>query len=64
LKYFGTLTNKNCSPEENKSTLEYRNAYNISVQNSLSSYLFSKNIKIKNTQNYNFAIVVLYGCET
>jgi len=63
-KYLGTtLTNKNCTDEEIKSTLQSGNVCYHSVQNPLSSSLLSTNVKIK---IYRTVILpfVLYGCET
>jgi hypothetical protein len=63
-KYFGmTLTNQNDIHDEIKSRLNLRNAWYYSVHNLLSSYLISKNLKIK---IYKTVIlpVVLYGCKT
>jgi len=64
-KYLGrTLTNQNSIQEEMTSRLNSGNAYYRSVQNLLSSSLLSKNLKIKNKQNYNSDCFFLYGCET
>jgi hypothetical protein len=63
-KYLGTmLTDQNSIQAEIKSRLKLGNACYHSVQNLLSSRLFSKNLKIK---IYGTIIlpVVLYGCET
>jgi hypothetical protein len=55
-KYLGTtVTNQNLIQEEIKTRLNSGNAYYHSVQNLLSSRLLSKNLKIKNIQDYNFA---------
>jgi hypothetical protein len=63
-KYSGmTLTNMNDSHDEIKSRLNSGNACCCSVQNLLSSYLISKNIKIKIYKNV-ILPVVLYGCKT
>jgi len=63
-KYLGTtLTFKNSIQEEVKNRLKSGNACYHSVQNLLSSSLFSKNLKIKIYRNIIFP-VVLYGCET
>jgi translation elongation factor EF-1alpha len=62
-KYLGTtLTNQNFIQEEIKNRLKSGNACYHSVQNLLSSSLFSNNIKI---MIYRTIIlpVVLYGCE-
>jgi hypothetical protein len=62
-KYLGTtLTNQNDIHDEIKSRLNSGNACYYSVQNVLSSFLISKNLKIK---IYKTVIlpVVLYGCE-
>ena len=63
-KYLGTtLTNQNSIAEEIKSRLKSENACYHSVQNLLSSWLLSNNLKIK---IYRTVIlpVVLYRCET
>ena len=62
-KYLGTLTNRNCIQKKIKSRSQSGNACCYSVQNTLSSSLLSKNIKI---EIYITIIlpVVLYGCET
>jgi len=63
-KYMGTtLTYQNYIQEEIKSGLKSGNACYHSVQNSLSSSLLSKNIKIKIHRSI-ILTVVLYGCET
>jgi hypothetical protein len=55
-KYLGTtITNENLIQEEIKRRLNSGNACYHSVQNLLVSRLLSKNIKIQNIQNYNFA---------
>jgi hypothetical protein len=54
-----TVRNPNCIHEEIKSTLNSGNACYHSVQSLLSSRLFSKNLKKKNTKKTS----VLYGCE-
>jgi len=62
-KYLGTLTNRNCIQKKIKNRSQSGNACCYSVQNTLSSSLLSKNIKI---EIYITIIlpVVLYGCET
>ena len=50
-----TMKNQNCIQEENKSSLTSGNAFCLPVHHLLSSCLLSKNVKIKNIQNYNFA---------
>ena len=63
-KYLGTtLTNQNSIVEEIKSRLRLGNACYHSVQNLVSSWLLSKNLKIK---IYRTIILpfVLYGFET
>jgi len=63
-RYLGTtLTDQNSIQEEIKRRSDSGNACYHSVQNILSSSLFSKNLKI---QIYRTIIlpVVLYGCET
>jgi hypothetical protein len=63
-KYLGTtLTNQNDIHDEIKSRLKSGNACYHSVKNLFSSYLITKNLKIK---IYKTVIlpVVLYGCET
>src|SRR5215469_17262577 len=63
-KYLGTtLTNQNSIQEEIKSILKLGNACYYSVQNLLSSSLFSKNLKIKIYRTIILPVVV-YGCET
>jgi hypothetical protein len=63
-KYLGTmLTDQNSIQEEIKSRLNLGNACYHSVQNSLSSRLLSKNLKIKIYRTI-ILPVVLYGCET
>ena len=55
-RYLGSfLTHQNLIHEEIKSRLKSRNACYHSVQNLLSSILFSKNINITIIQNCNFA---------
>jgi hypothetical protein len=62
-KYLGmTLTNWNDIHDEIKSRLNSGNACYYSVQNLSSSYLISKNLKIKIYKTVIF-LVVLYGCE-
>jgi len=58
-----TLTNQNSIQEEIKSRLKSGNACYHSVQNSFSSSLLSKNLKIK-TYRTIILPLVLYGCET
>jgi hypothetical protein len=63
-KYLGaTLTDQHCIHEEIRSRLNSGNAFYHAVQNLLSSYLLSRNVK---TKIYKTIIlpVVLYGCET
>jgi hypothetical protein len=63
-KYLGTtLTNQNDIHDKIKSRLNSGNACYYSVQNLLSSYLLSRNLKIK---IYKTIILpfVLYGCKT
>jgi hypothetical protein len=55
-----TLTNKNDIPDEIKRILNSGNACYYSVKNLLSSYLILKNLKIKITQNCNFASCALW----
>jgi sorting nexin-29 len=63
-KYLGTtLANPNLIQEEIKRRLNSGNAYYHSVQKLLSSYLLSKNLKIR-IENIVILPVVLYGCET
>jgi len=63
-KYLGTtFTNQNSIREEIKRRLKLRNACYYSVQNLLSSRLWSKNLKIKIYRTI-ILPVVLYGCET
>jgi len=60
-----TLTNQNSIQEEIKSRLMSGNAYYHSVQNLLSSSLFSKNLKFEIYRTIGiFLPLVLYGCET
>jgi hypothetical protein len=63
-KYLGTtVTNQNLIQEEIKRRLNSGNVCYYSVQNLLSSFLLSENLKIR---IYTMMIlpVVLYGCET
>jgi hypothetical protein len=63
-KYLGTtLTYKNGIRDEIKSRLNSGNACYYSVQNLLSSFLISKNIR---TKIYKIVIlpIIIYGCET
>jgi hypothetical protein len=63
-KYLGTtLTNQNSIAEEIKIRLRSGNACYHSVQNLLSSWTLSKNLKIKIYRTI-ILPVVLYGCET
>jgi hypothetical protein len=63
-KYLGTtLIDKNCSHVEIKSRLNSGNACCHLVQSLLSSYLLSRNVKIKIYKTI-ILPVVLYGCET
>jgi hypothetical protein len=63
-KYFGiTLTYINSIQEEIKSRLKSWNACYHPVQNLLSSWLLSRNIKIKICRTI-ILPVVLYGCKT
>jgi hypothetical protein len=63
-KYLGaTLTDQNCIHKKIKSRLNSGNAYYHAVQNLLSSYLLSRNVKIKIYKTIILS-VVLYGCET
>jgi len=63
-KYMGTnLANQNSIQEEIKSRLKSENICYHSVQNLLSSWLLSNNIKIK-VYGTTVCPVVLYGCET
>jgi hypothetical protein len=57
-----TVTNQNLNPEEIKRRVNSGNACYHSVQNSLSSYLLPKNVKIKIYKNL-ILPVVLYGCK-
>jgi hypothetical protein len=60
-KYLGTtVTNQNLSPEKIKRRLNCGNDCYHSVQNSMSSCLLSRNVRIHNTMNS----LVLYGCES
>jgi hypothetical protein len=55
-QYLGTsITNQNSIQEEIMSRVKSGKCLLFSVQNLLSSSLLSKNIKLINTQNYNFA---------
>jgi hypothetical protein len=63
-KYLGmTVTNQNLIQEEIKSRLNSGNACYYSVQNLLSSFLLSKNVKIRIYKTINLP-VALYGCQT
>jgi hypothetical protein len=63
-KYLGaTLTNRNSIHKEIKSRFKLGNACYHSVQNLLSSWLLSKNTKIRMHRTVVLP-VVLYGCET
>jgi len=63
-KYLATtLTNQNSIPAQIKSRMRSGNATYHSVQNSLSSRLLSKNLKIKIYRTIVLP-VLLYGCET
>jgi sorting nexin-29 len=63
-KYLGlTVTNQNDVHDEMKSRLNSGNACYYSVQNLLSSWLISKNLKIKMYKTV-ILLIVLYGCET
>jgi hypothetical protein len=63
-KYLGTtLTNQNDIHDEIKRRLNSGNACYYSVQNLLSFFLISKNIKIKIYRTLTLP-VLLYGCET
>jgi hypothetical protein len=57
------LTNQNDIHDEIKDRLNSGNACCFSVQNLLSSYLISKNLKIKIHKTI-ILLVVLYGCKT
>ena len=62
-KYLGTtVTHQNSIAEEIKSRLRSGNDYYLSVLNLLSSWLLSKNLKIKIYRTM-ILLVVLYGCE-
>jgi hypothetical protein len=64
VEYLGTtLTNQNSIQKEIKRRLKSGNACYHLVQNLFSSYLLSKNIKIKIYRTL-ILPVVLYGCET
>ena len=61
IKYLVTsLTNQNCIQEETKGRLKSGNACYHLLQNSLSSSLLSKTLRI----NIYILYVVLYGCES
>jgi hypothetical protein len=63
-KYLGTtVRNQNLIPEEIKRRLNSGNACYHSVQNLLSSWLLSKNVKIRICKTIILPVVV-YGCET
>jgi len=63
-KYWGTtITNQNSIQEEIKSRLKSGNACKCSVQNLLSSFLLSKNLKIMMYITIILPVVV-YGSET
>jgi len=63
-KYLGTtLTNRNSIREEIKNRHKLGNACYYSVQNLLSSWLLSRNLKIKIYRTI-IRPIVLYGCET
>jgi hypothetical protein len=62
-KYLGTtLTNQNSIQVEIKCMLKSGNAGYHSARNLLSSFLLSKNIKIKGYRTVVWSVV--YGCET
>jgi hypothetical protein len=64
LKYLVTsVTNQNSIHEEIKNRLHLQNACYHSVQNLFSSYLLSRNLKVK-IHKIIILSVVLYGCET
>jgi hypothetical protein len=64
LKYLGmTVTNQNLIQEEIKRRLNSGNVYYYFVQDLWSSYLLSKNLKIRIYKTI-ILPVVLYGCET
>jgi predicted ferric reductase len=64
LEYLGMkITNQNLIDEKMMSRLNLGNAYYFSVQRLLSSWLLSKNIKIK-TYKIIILPVVMYSCET
>jgi hypothetical protein len=55
-KYLGTtVTNQNLIQEEIKRRLNSGNACYHSVQELLASRLLSKNVKVRNIKDYNFA---------
>jgi hypothetical protein len=58
-----TLTDQNCMLEEIKSRLNLGDACYHSVQSLLSSYLLSRNVKVKVYKSIILPFV-LYGCET
>jgi hypothetical protein len=64
-KYLGTtVTNQNLNQEEIKRRLNSGNAYYHSVQNLPSSWLLSKNLKIRlyNYYNYYYTINTIIAC--
>jgi hypothetical protein len=63
-KYLGSsLTGQHCIYGEIRGRLNSGNAFYHAVQNPLSSFLLSRNVKIKIYKILIFR-VVLYGCET